>query len=330
MRTLVRRLTPALVLPLLLVGVSPSQAADTDRAPLLRATTDVASSEAPSSADVTAALTKAPATLVPDTAPVSAISQDAVVSGTVTVPRDPARPVQLGLARSGLAIGLPATDADTSVVRDGVSIFQDAAAATSYAVNPLAGGSAQFLVAIGGSDSPEEHAFPIDVPAGALLTLTEDGGAQVAGADGSMLASIPAPWARDANGRAIPTHFTIVDGALVQIVEHKGSGAAYPVLADPSIFSCDAWTATCVKFTKAETVAISKYASPGVVGAFVYAGAVCGKIPVPVVAGGCALYVSVYSYLLSRSFDGAAGSGKCVEMHFSRIGAPLWWKTESC
>ncbi len=183
------------------------------------------------------ALSEVPAALVPDTAPVSEVSPQAVVSGAVTVPRDPALPVQLGPAKGGLSIGLPATDADASVVRDGVSIFQDDAAATSYAVNPLAGGGAQFLVAIGGADSPEEHAFPVDVPAGAQLTLTDDGGAQVTGADGSTLASIPAPWARDANDRAIPTHFTIVDGALVQVVEHVGAGAAYPVLADPSFIA---------------------------------------------------------------------------------------------
>ena len=52
------------------------------------------------------------------------------------------------------------------------------------------------------------------------LTLTEVGGAQAAGGDGSMLASIPAPWAKDADGRAIPTRCAVVDGALVQVVEH--------------------------------------------------------------------------------------------------------------
>ena len=205
MRTLVRRLVPGLVLPLLLVGLSPSQAAEPG-SPAAPASGVLA--DAPTPAEVSSALSEVPAALVPDTAPVSGVSPQAVVSGAVTVPRNPALPVQLGPAKGGLSIGLPATDADASVVRDGVSIFQDDAAATSYAVNPLAGGGAQFLLAIGGPDSPEEHAFPIDVPAGAQLALTEDGGAQVTGADGTTLASIPAPWARDANDRAIPTHFT--------------------------------------------------------------------------------------------------------------------------
>ncbi|GAA2132666.1 hypothetical protein [Nocardioides bigeumensis] len=222
------------------------------------------------------------------------------------------------------------TGAEASVVRDEVSIFTNDADATSVAVNPLADGGTQFVVAIGGAESPETYAFPVDVPDGARLELTEDGGAQVADGGGGSLATIPAPWAEDANGADVPTHFEVADGALVQVVDHIDSGATYPILADPSVFTCDAWTATCVKFTKAETVAISKFANPGLVGAFTWAGAVCSKIPVPVIAGGCAIYVSVYAYLLVKSFDGAAGSGKCVELHFSRIGAPLWWKTESC
>ena len=188
---------------------------------------------------------------MPDTAPVSEISPQAVVSGAVTVPRDPARPVQLGPVEGGLAVGLPATDAGTSVVRDGVSIFQDDAAATSYAVNPLAGGGAQFLVAIGGPESPEEHAFPVDVPAGAQLTLTEDGGAQVTGADGSTLASIPAPWARDANDRAVPTHFT---SSTARSCRSSSTWApAPPTRSSPTRASSICATgarAMCVKFTK--------------------------------------------------------------------------------
>ena len=64
------------------------------------------------------------------------------------------------------------------------------------------------------------------------------------------MATIPAPWAIDATGRAIPTHFTIVEGALVQEVEHVDAGAAYPVLADPS-FSVG-WTGLFVQWTRSE------------------------------------------------------------------------------
>ena len=43
------------------------------------------------------------------------------------------------------------------------------------------------------------------------------------------------PWAKDANGQDVPTHYEI-DGTIVtQIVEHKGDDVAYPVVADPKI-----------------------------------------------------------------------------------------------
>jgi hypothetical protein len=42
---------------------------------------------------------------------------------------------------------------------------------------------------------------------------------------------IEAPWARDADGRAVPTEYRIEGDSLVQTVRHQG--AAYPVVADP-------------------------------------------------------------------------------------------------
>lgn len=40
------------------------------------------------------------------------------------------------------------------------------------------------------------------------------------------------PWARDARGKMVPTHFELRDGNLVQIVETNPS-TKYPVVADP-------------------------------------------------------------------------------------------------
>ncbi len=211
------------------------------------------------------------------------------------------------------------------MVRDGVSIFQDDAAATSYAVNPLAGGGAQFLVAIGGPDAPEEHAFPIDAPASAQLTLTEDGGAQVAGADGSTLATIPAPWAKDANDRAIPTHFTIVDDALVQVVKHVGSGAAYPVLADPSIELCNWFTAVCITFSKSEVLSISTHWATGVAAGIT---AACSKIPwspwyVAAIKTTCIITLAARSAEFIAAIRSAKASGKCVEAKWSIVATPF-------
>jgi hypothetical protein len=51
------------------------------------------------------------------------------------------------------------------------------------------------------------------------------------------LGVIAAPWARDANGRAIPTRYEIQGTTLVQVVDHRRPGVVYPVVADPNLFS---------------------------------------------------------------------------------------------
>jgi len=52
-------------------------------------------------------------------------------------------------------------------------------------------------------------------------------------ADGAPIAQLATPWARDANGRDVPTRFEIDGTTVVQVVEHRGAGFAYGITADP-------------------------------------------------------------------------------------------------
>lgn len=54
--------------------------------------------------------------------------------------------------------------------------------------------------------------------------------------DNKFLGMFAEAWAKDANGKAIPTSYEIRDGALVQKVDHKQQGVQYPVVADPYLF----------------------------------------------------------------------------------------------
>jgi hypothetical protein len=310
------------------VSLRPAVAADEDPPHAL-------SAEVLATADVVDALDDIGARVL-DTAPTS-IEGDAVVSGTgvaaVAVPLDPSEPVTLGGAGpdDDLRIGVPrGTDAHAEVV-GGVSIFTDAKGTTATAVNPLEDGGAQFLVTIGSAESPTRFAFPVTVPDGALFALTDDGGAEITLADGTIAASIPAPWAVDADGARVQTHFEVAGDALVQVVDHRNPGIAYPVVADPSVFSCDWWTSTCVKFTKSETKSIASWATPGSTGAGIWVSNFCAKIPNGAVALGCKIVVGIVAAALSKSFNSAAGAGRCVEIHFSRLALlQTHWKTEKC
>jgi len=43
-------------------------------------------------------------------------------------------------------------------------------------------------------------------------------------------------WARDANGRDVPTFYEIEETTLVQVVKHRGGDWAYGITADPSVW----------------------------------------------------------------------------------------------
>ncbi|SDS04654.1 hypothetical protein SAMN04488539_0899 [Corynebacterium timonense] len=49
-----------------------------------------------------------------------------------------------------------------------------------------------------------------------------------------LLGIAHAPWAVDAAGRHVPTHFEIRQGNLIQVVDHTSANYQYPIVADPS------------------------------------------------------------------------------------------------
>lgn len=44
---------------------------------------------------------------------------------------------------------------------------------------------------------------------------------------------IAKPWARDSKGKDVPTRLETRGSVLIQVVEHRGGGFAYPIVGDP-------------------------------------------------------------------------------------------------
>ena len=65
------------------------------------------------------------------------------------------------------------------------------------------------------------------------MGVEPDGAVLAFGPDGQVVARLAPPWARDADGRSVPTHFELDGLTVVQIVEHRGGGFAYGIVADP-------------------------------------------------------------------------------------------------
>ncbi|MDQ8702622.1 DUF2599 domain-containing protein [Streptomyces sp. LHD-70] len=72
------------------------------------------------------------------------------------------------------------------------------------------------------------------MPEGASLDEWEDGSVAITGAKGEFLGGFNAPWAKTAQGRAVPTRYEVEGNTLVQEVDHRAlPESAYPVVADP-------------------------------------------------------------------------------------------------
>lgn len=65
----------------------------------------------------------------------------------------------------------------------------------------------------------------------AVMTQLDDGSVDVFTADGELLTHFRPAWAVDADGRDVPTFYTINGGEITQTVEHEGY--SYPIVADP-------------------------------------------------------------------------------------------------
>jgi RHS repeat-associated protein len=81
-------------------------------------------------------------------------------------------------------------------------------------------------------DAPEAQVLEFDLPAGAELRATDDGGAEVMRGD-ERLVRIFKPAAADADGRPVPTSYSVDGNRLTVHAEHRGGDYAYPILVDP-------------------------------------------------------------------------------------------------
>ncbi|MFG2335415.1 hypothetical protein [Streptomyces yangpuensis] len=168
----------------------------------------------------------------------------AVVDGSglrTDVPRDPEDGVELGLPGApSVRVEVPNADTAGTAKRltDGTVVYPGDDGSAS-AVIPTENGT-QMVTTIMNADAPTRYAYAVDVPEGGRVEVV-DGNAFVVDDKGGLLLSVPAPWARDAEGAAVPTHFETDGATLTQVVDHRSATHAYPVVADPIWFVIPAW-----------------------------------------------------------------------------------------
>ncbi|MEG3627001.1 DUF4258 domain-containing protein [Streptomyces poriticola] len=152
----------------------------------------------------------------------------------IIVPATASGSVESAYGDDVVRLGLPgATDAPAAAGANGTVVYADADDDFDLAVQPNRDG-VRTLITLRDADAPTEYRFPLDLPADAGTEQLEDGSILVS-RGGEYLGTFDAPWAKDANGAAVPTDFRIEGGALVQTVR-TGPDTAYPVVADPAWF----------------------------------------------------------------------------------------------
>ncbi|MGV1006667.1 MAG: hypothetical protein ACOYEV_18295 [Candidatus Nanopelagicales bacterium] len=185
-------------------------------------------------------------------------------AGIVAAPQDPTAPVVLG-SDDAIGVGLPDLEglAAPQVAADGTVVYKSSESA-QVAVQAFDQG-VRFLAVIGSQAAPERYAFPIVIPDGGGVALTETGSVDITDADGSVIATAPVPWAHDADGGRVPTHFEIKGTTLTQVVDHVGGGFSYPIVADPALWqivrcvAAIAWVIGTTVFMAAKLIKIRAF-----------------------------------------------------------------------
>ncbi|MHB1571630.1 MAG: DUF6531 domain-containing protein, partial [Solirubrobacteraceae bacterium] len=151
----------------------------------------------------------------------------------VSIPQNSAEGVTVG--SDGLRITLRGARAIGQPIMNGQSIFYHGVSAdTDAAVAPTLNGVELFAV-LRSRLSPQQLHYDVALPAGASMSERQ-GGAVITVGD-KVVARVPAPAARDAQGSFVATQMHVVGHELVLDVPHRGAGVAYPLLVDPTVIT---------------------------------------------------------------------------------------------
>lgn len=167
----------------------------------------------------------------------TALNAEAVAqTSTVDVPLDPNKGVTFKSPSMTVKIGLPNTDKSKGGTKTPKGIITYSSPSESAnAVVPTKDG-AQFLTVVKSKSAPTEYAYPISLPRGGRVVVATGGtGAAILNENGQVVAGVKAPWAKDAQGRDIKTHFSTDGKTLTQHVAHRVKGVNYPIVADPIV-----------------------------------------------------------------------------------------------
>lgn len=269
------------------------------------------------------AAASAPATISNATRIPGGAFEAATADSTVAVPATTAGEVTLGHPRgTALAIGLPneVTAGAATRASNGTVTYTGGANSADVAVQVLSDG-VRISTLVGSPSESSRFTYPIGdgvqpvVEANGSVSLTKlvstiDPSTGAALSATAIVGSFAEPWARDARGVAVPTHYELNGSSVVQVVDHAGAGFAYPIVADPritnGIFISTIW------FSRAETATLSAggWGATGIA-------ALCTLAGGPIAGGACLLAAGSIVYTAGVAYHSVPK--KCVAVQLNSL-----------
>ncbi|MDR1189170.1 MAG: DUF2599 domain-containing protein [Bifidobacteriaceae bacterium] len=185
---------------------------------------------------------------------------DAEVGGVeIEIAADATGGIALSDETAQVEIALPfAERADSAVeVADGVVAYDNNNGSVTVPV-VKSDGTVQVATIIEDQGAPTMYTYDLDLGVYALPIFLDNGGIIFNDQDGAFVLGVAPPWAVDASGAAVPTHYELAGGRLTQVVDHRAAATAYPVVADPvlgiDLFSKTKRTTSSKGFTVSATL----------------------------------------------------------------------------
>ena len=94
-------------------------------------------------------------------------------------------------------------------------------------------GSVKIHTVLNSAISPTRFEYKLNIPLGSRITKLDNDGILILDKNKKFIGGFTPPWAIDAEGKEIPTHYEIKDNKLIQVIDHLSVNTRYPVVADP-------------------------------------------------------------------------------------------------
>jgi len=156
-----------------------------------------------------------------------------VVEGTAELDATTASIAMEGLVGETFELEIvTANAASASLTEDGAMLVQNSTDIESLAITHE-DASVQVIASIAAETASERIDFVVNDGEPANISIEESGLIQVTSLQGELIGFIAAPWAYDATGASVPTHFEVDGSTVTQVIEHQGGDFTYPIVADP-------------------------------------------------------------------------------------------------